>query len=64
LDGFPITSDQGASSNGSCLALARADDRLIGAFGVNNPRLIMQAKRMIESRGSFEEALQTLEAAE
>jgi len=39
------------------VALFRRDDRLAGALGFNRPRLVMQYRRVIAERGSWESAL-------
>jgi NADPH-dependent 2,4-dienoyl-CoA reductase/sulfur reductase-like enzyme len=42
------------------VAWYRRGERLVGAFGISSPPLVMQARRLIEQRATWSAALQTL----
>ena len=53
----------GAPGDEELLAYYRGGDRLVGALAFNRPRLLMQAKLMVERRAGWDEALDLLAAA-
>jgi hypothetical protein len=44
------------------VALFGGGGRLVGALGFNRPRLVMQYRRIIAERGSWDDALQLAES--
>jgi NADPH-dependent 2,4-dienoyl-CoA reductase/sulfur reductase-like enzyme len=53
----------GGPDAGKFLALYRDGSRLVGAATLNEPRMIMKYRRLIASRGSWEDALDLLSSA-
>ena len=48
---------EGSPNDHRIVTFYRSGDRIVGAFGMNSPRLVMQAKMMIEKWASWDEAL-------
>jgi hypothetical protein len=47
----------GALEDRKFVALIGRDDRLVGAIGFSQPRFVMQYRRMISERASWDDAL-------
>ena len=48
---------EGSPNDHKFITFYRSGDRIVGALGMNSPRLVTQAKMMIEKRVSWDEAL-------